>query len=291
MKKTLLALALLPLALSSCETTKPQATELKVVTFNIRYDNPDDGINTWQNRLPSVNRFITDTDADVMGLQEVLHNQLTDLKNNHPDYEGFGIGREDGDKAGEFCPVFWKKEKYDVLDKGYFWLSENPETPGLGWDAACERTAVWVVLKDKATQKELLFINTHLDHMGQVARTNSVELLLKRMDELAAGRPIILTGDFNAEPTSGVVVALTDPDNPLSVTDTRTLAAENKSGTEDSFHDFGKIPADKRPLIDFVFVRNGSFTIQAHEIVDETDEPEHVYLSDHNPVIVTLSIE
>lgn len=292
MKKSLLPLllGLLALTLWSCQSKEAQTTDLKVVSYNIRYDNPDDGINRWSNRLPGVNHFISETDADVMGMQEVLHNQLTDLQTAHPDYEAYGVGREDGHEAGEYCPVFWKKEKYEVLEKGYFWLSETPETPGLGWDAACERTAVWVVLRDKATLGEFLFINTHFDHRGEVARAKSVELLLSRIDELAKGRMVVLAGDFNAEPTSGVVRSLTDTSNPLALIDTREVA-QQKEGTENSFHDFGEIPEEKRPLIDYVFVNHKPCTVKTHSIIGETDEPDHVYLSDHNPLVVTLSFQ
>lgn len=286
---TPLTLSLALMALCACQPQK-QPTDLKVVSFNIRYDNPGDSANQWSNRRAGVNEFLAQTDADVMGLQEVLHGQLMDLQQGNPRYEAFGVGREDGREAGEYCPVFWKKDKYEVLDKGYFWLSEAPETPGFGWDAACERTAVWVILKDKATGGELLFLNTHLDHRGQEARAQSVDLLLTRANELADGRLTVMTGDFNARPTSGVIRSLTDASNPLAVVDSRSVA-EQKEGEEHSFHDFGRTPISERGVIDYVFVRNGEYTVHNHRYVTETDEPGHVYLSDHNPVIVSLTFK
>ena len=135
----------------------------------------------------------------------MLANQFDDLQALLPGYRAVGVGREDGARAGEFNAVFFRSDRFELLDSGVFWLSEEPETPGSkGWDGACERLATWTVLRDKSG-RELLFINTHLDHVGEQARREGVALLLRRIETLRDGRPVILTGDFNAEPSSPVI--------------------------------------------------------------------------------------
>ena len=142
--------------------------------------------------------------------------------------------------------MFFRKDRFTLLDSGTFWLSETPEVVGsLGWDGACERIATWVVLRDR-DGRELFFIDTHLDHVGQVARDEGVSLLMKRIETLSGGRPVILTGDFNSEPGSSVV-AHVQKDGVLR--DAKAIAAQ-RSGTDWSFSDFGQIPeATERTVI------------------------------------------
>ena len=181
------------------------ATSLSVMTFNMRYDNPEDGQNNWRFRRERIAGVIKAQEVDVLGTQELLSNQFNDLSGLLTGYQGVGVGRLDGAESGEYCAVFFRKDRFTLLDSGTFWLSETPEVVGsLGWDGACERIATWVVLRDR-DGRELFFIDTHLDHVGQVARDEGVSLLMKRIETLSGGRPVILTGDFNSEPGSSVV--------------------------------------------------------------------------------------
>ena len=181
------------------------ATSLSVMTFNMRYDNPEDGQNNWRFRRERIAGVIKAQEVDVLGTQELLSNQFDDLSGLLTGYQGVGVGRLDGAESGEYCAVFFRKDRFTLLDSGTFWLSETPEVVGsLGWDGACERIATWVVLRDR-DGRELFFIDTHLDHVGQVARDEGVSLLMKRIETLSGGRPVILTGDFNSEPGSSVV--------------------------------------------------------------------------------------
>ena len=160
MKKLLFLLTLT--AAVSCNT--PQ--ELAVMTLNMRYDNPEDGMNNWRFRRERIAGLIRSEAVDLLGTQEVLANQFDDLQALLPGYRAVGVGREDGARAGEFNAVFFRSDRFELLDSGVFWLSEEPETPGSkGWDGACERLATWTVLRDKSG-RELLFINTHLDHVA-----------------------------------------------------------------------------------------------------------------------------
>ena len=285
MKRLPLLLATL-LLVSACGPKEPRnRTTLNVMTFNVRYDNPDDSLNVWARRLPRVTAFLDSVAPDLLGAQEVLHNQLEDLSAALPGYDRYGVGREDGLREGEYQPLFWRRDRFRAVDKGYFWLSETPEKPSLGWDAACKRTAVWAILRDSISGREILVMNTHLDHMGKVARSESVKLLIERAFTLADGREIILTGDFNATPSSPVITALG-----RAFRDSRQEAGWI-SGADWSFHDFGKISEPERERIDYIFVSPGDLDIVRNETPAEDDsDPGHLYLSDHAPVLTELEI-
>lgn len=259
------------------------ATSLSVMTFNMRYDNPEDGQNNWRFRRERIAGVIKAQEVDVLGTQELLSNQFNDLSGLLTGYQGVGVGRLDGAESGEYCAVFFRKDRFTLLDSGTFWLSETPEVVGsLGWDGACERIATWVVLRDR-DGRELFFIDTHLDHVGQVARDEGVSLLMKRIETLSGGRPVILTGDFNSEPGSSVV-AHVQKDGVLH--DAKAIAAQ-RSGTDWSFSDFGQIPEAERPLLDYIFV-SGDIEAVRYEVLPDTFDGG--YVSDHAPVMAVVKI-
>ena len=260
---------------------------VKVMSFNIRYDNPGDKENNWQFRRDRAANAILFYAPDVIGTQEVLHNQLMDLEQRIGGvYAHVGVGREDGHKKGEYAALWYNRDRFDALDSGNFWLSETPEKMGSkGWDGACERIATWAILRDRRSNSELLVMNTHLDHAGTIARRLGAELLLHRADSLAAGRPIIITGDFNSEPSSEVVVQLTSPEDARALTDSRA-AAPLVYGPAWTFHDFGRLDFKDRELIDYVFVRG--LDVESFGVMAETDENQ--FLSDHAPVIANLKV-
>lgn len=259
------------------------ATSLSVMTFNMRYDNPEDGQNNWRFRRERVAGVIKAQEVDVLGTQELLSNQFNDLSGLLTGYQGVGVGRLDGVESGEYCAVFFRKDRFTLLDSGTFWLSETPEVVGsLGWDGACERIATWVVLRDR-DGREFFFIDTHLDHVGQVARDEGVSLLMKRIETLSGGRPVILTGDFNSEPGSSVV-AHVQKDGVLR--DAKAIAAQ-RSGTDWSFSDFGQIPEAERPLLDYIFV-SGDIEAVRYEVLP--DSFDGGYVSDHAPVMAVVKI-
>ena len=259
------------------------ATSLSVMTFNMRYDNPEDGQNNWRFRRERIAGVIKAQEIDVLGTQELLSNQFNDLSGLLTGYQGVGVGRLDGAESGEYCAVFFRKDRFTLLDSGPFGLSETPEVVGsLGWDGACERIATWVVLRDR-DGRELFFIDTHLDHVGQVARDEGVSLLMKRIETLSGGRPVILTGDFNSEPGSSVV-AHVQKDGVLR--DAKAIAAQ-RSGTDWSFSDFGQIPEAERPLLDYIFV-SGDIEAVRYEVLPDTFDGG--YVSDHAPVMAVVKI-
>lgn len=290
MRKVFIAI-LLPIITIACGEVKNQVdslAEFNVMTYNIRYDNPDDSLNNWKYRKERVVNSILFYDADILGTQEVLHNQMEDLRESLPGYESIGVGREDGKEKGEYSALFYKKSRFSVIDAGYFWLSETPDVAGSkGWDAAIERIASWAKLKDEKSGKNFLALNTHFDHVGQIARRESVNLILNRLSVLADGLPIILMGDFNAKPESEVIKQIIDTTNENHLIDSRSISPV-VYGPEWSFHAFGRIPYDKRSLIDYIFVSKG-IEVLRYGVLAETENDE--FLSDHAPVIASVEIK
>jgi len=178
--------------------TCANAQKITVGTFNIRYDNPRDSGNLWKERAPVVASLIRFHGFDVLGIQEGLMNQLEDISTALSEYARYGKGRDDGGNAGEHAAIFYKKERFNLLLSGDFWLSETPGQPGKGWDVTCcNRICSWVYLEDKTTHKKFYVFNVHYDHQGIIARKESSKLILKKIPEIAGNNPVLLTGDLN----------------------------------------------------------------------------------------------
>lgn len=261
---------------------------LNVMTYNMRYDNPADGDNQWKYRKDYASDLVKFYSPDIWGAQEVLHNQLEDLTDRLPGYAYIGVGREDGKTRGEYAPVFYKKDRLKLIDSGNFWLAEDMHAVGKkGWDAACERVATWGIFEDMKSGKRVFFLNTHLDHMGVKARHEGALLLLRQVEELAAGYPVIVTGDFNAAASDEPIQVLINPADGRHLTNSRNIAVL-RYGPEGSWHDFGKVPLEKMDLIDYIFIK-GNMKVVRHGILSETKGK--LFPSDHYPVLATLEIE
>lgn len=266
----------------SCNTHHNHS--IKWGTFNIRYDNPADSINGWEYRKDSVADFIKDNSIDVIGLQEVLNNQLTDLKDRLPEYGSTGVGRDDGKEKGEYAPILYRKDKFELMESNTFWLSQYPDSAGFtGWDGACTRIATWARLRTKTNNQTIFTVNTHLDHVGREARQKGILLIIEKIKELAKDAPVVITGDFNVSDTSEVYQTITSAD--LKLIDAHKKA-EKSYGVQYTFHNFGKQPSDKREKIDFIFVTPGIKVKESN--IPEEGNLNGYYISDHNPQIVSL---
>ncbi len=251
-------------------------------SFNIRYDNPEDGVHNWRYRKDSVAAFIRTHRLDVVGMQEVLHNQLEDLKDRLPGYTAVGVGREDGKTKGEYSPLFFRTDRFDLVDSHTFWLSQYPDSAGfIGWDGACTRIATWAKLRDKQSGKTLLAINTHFDHVGKEARRKGALLIIDRVKKLAQGCPVVLTGDFNVSEKWEAYQTITS--NSFILRDSYKIA-EKKEGVPYTFHDFGQLPMREREKIDFLFVTPGICVMSVLIPKEDKEKP----LSDHNPEVAVL---
>ncbi len=257
---------------------------IDAMSFNIRYDNPEDGKQNWHHRKENVVGMINFYDLDIIGMQEVLVMQLNYLEANLKQYGIVGVGREDGKKKGEFAPIFYRKNRFEKLKSGTFWLSDTPQKVSRGWDADLERIATWAVFKDKATGKEFIFMNTHFDHIGEVARVESAKLLKQKSMKLAKGLPLILTGDFNLVPESEGIKTLIEPDGDNTLVNSSSVAASTY-GPDWTTCGFDNRPLKERKIIDYIFVKEVS-KVNKYAVFSEM--LNDIFLSDHCPVFAQI---
>jgi len=203
---------LLILALIFAAAGNAKAQQLNVASFNIRYKNNGDERkgNGWNQRMPIVTGIIQFHDFDIFGTQEVLKEQLDDLSATLADYAYIGVGRNNGKSAGEHAAIFYKKERFKLLNSGNFWLSDKTDVPNRGWDAALPRICSWGEFEETSKGTRFFFFNTHFDHVGTKARSESAKLILSKVKELAGITPVILTGDFNVDQTNDIYSILND---------------------------------------------------------------------------------
>ncbi|MBW8327073.1 MAG: endonuclease/exonuclease/phosphatase family protein [Prolixibacteraceae bacterium] len=259
------------------------AQQINIISYNIRFNNPGDGVNAWPNRSSQVAALLNFHQADIFGLQEALIGQIEDIHAQMPQMKWVGVGRDDGEKAGEFSPLFYNSEKFTALKSGGFWLSETPEKPGLGWDAACNRVCSWLLLKENKSKKKFMVFNTHFDHMGVKARTESARLILRKIKALnPSGFPVILTGDFNLTPEQEPISVITS-----ELQDSRSITKQAAYGPTGTFNGF-KFDSPLKDRIDYVFVSN-SIEVKRYGVL--TDSKDLRYPSDHLPVFVNLELK
>lgn len=284
--KILKSLGFVIVLILSITTNSKSQTNVKYMSFNIRYDNGNDKVYSWENRKSNVVKLINDYDLDIIGMQEVLYNQLEYLKSKLNDYTVVGVGRDNGINEGEFCPIFFNHNKFKLIEQNTFWLSENPSLPGkMGWDAACPRILTWVKLMDLKSNKIIVVANTHLDHVGELSRINSIRLILNKLAIIGNNENVILSGDFNVSSNNSIYRFITNNDI-LKLNDSYTVSLKN-IGEDYTFHNFGNIIRHKREKIDFVFT---SLNIGVtNSIVISENEELYGTISDHNPVIVRLA--
>lgn len=279
MKNLLIALFLVAAGMQ-----QTNAQQMNVATYNLRYDNPKDSGNLWKDRRQAVSALIRFHDFDIFGTQEALKNQLDDVASALPGYTYYGKGRDDGKDAGEHSAIFFKKDKFKLLDKGDFWLSETPDKPGLGWDATCcNRICSWVRLEDVKTKKSFYFFNVHYDHQGKVARRESSKLILAKIAAIAGKQPAILTGDFNARRESEPYKLLAASSQ---VKDAIT-AVKVPYALNSSYNGFGR-DLDAEGVIDHIFI-TPQFTASKWGIL--TDTYQGKFPSDHFPVMTVLQLK
>jgi endonuclease/exonuclease/phosphatase family metal-dependent hydrolase len=264
------------------------ADPLRVMTFNIRYDNPRDGENAWPNRKDWVASLIRFHAADAVGVQEGLLRQLVDLDARLPGWARVGVGRADGREAGEFSAIFYRTDRLELLESGTFWLSPTPEVAGSkGWDAAIERIATWARFRDQRSGCRYLHLNTHFDHIGEQARQESARLIRRRLATLAGGLPVIVTGDFNTTPSSDAYRIFTRDTIPGAIAplaDAYTASRTDHYGPTSSWNGFKAIDPGHR--IDYVMV-SPAVEVLAHGILPDSWDGR--FPSDHLPVLAAVA--
>lgn len=271
----LTAAMLLP---AGVQARKKGPVQIKVMSYNIRFGSAKDGDNAWENRKPGTPRMLEDQAPDIFGVQEALDYQIGYILENCPQYKSYGIGREDGVSQGEHMSIFWNKKRIKLLKCGTFWLSETPEEPSKGWDAACRRTATWTLMKDRQSGKKFYYVNTHLDHRGWEARKNGLALIVERIAAMnPKGYPMILTGDFNMRPQRPEFEDLKKVMKDARVTARTTDTGYTFSGW--------KINPSSESVIDYVWYSGFSDCPEYHVVRKEYGVP---FVSDHFPIMATL---
>ncbi len=260
---------------------------LRVMSLNVRTGTAPDGANAWPKRRKLLLRTVRAYDPDLLGTQEALKFQNEEIRKVLPGHRFEGVGRDDGGDDGEFSPVYYRAARFERVDSGHFWLSAKPHVPGSrSWDSAFPRLATWVRLRDRRNRtRELLFINTHWDHLGIIARLQSARIMRRQIRALAGpGVAVIMTGDLNCTEDSMPYAILTGRgDDALTLTDSYRAAHPERQTDEATFHGFKGTVAGSR--IDFILHSPPFETTEAG--IDRARDGER-YPSDHYPVRATL---
>jgi endonuclease/exonuclease/phosphatase family metal-dependent hydrolase len=266
---------------------------LRIISYNIRYNNPADGVNAWPNRQAAVATLLHKYQPDLIGLQEVRHEQLVALATALPDYAWIGVGRDDGAQAGEYAPIFYRRDRLTIQESGHFWLSETPDMVGsFGWDADCVRVATWAIFQEQSSGQSVFHLNTHFDHRGMIAQQESVTLLHRFLAKRAAELPAIVTGDFNCTPASATYLALTALANGElpHLHDAMYQSELPHEGPTATFTTDFADPLQEK--IDYIFLYTGQaathhITVERHAIL--ADQANSHYPSDHLPVLAEIN--
>lgn len=277
MKKIALLLlaACISVPLCAADATRP----VKLISYNIRFGEADDGSNSWPNRRQATSQMLRQEAPDLFGLQEALTAQLEFIDRECPGYARVGVGRDDGKEKGETMAIYYNRERFDLLDNGTLWLSETPDRVSRGWDGACNRTMTWVRLRDKASGREFFYFNTHLDHRGRVAREESVRLIVREIERIAGRKtPAIVGGDFNSTVESDIF-------KPLLKFMTPARDKASNSDNKGTYNGFGAAPDNI--VIDHLFYRG---RLKCTEFVTLDGDYGAPYISDHYPIAMTFTL-
>jgi endonuclease/exonuclease/phosphatase family metal-dependent hydrolase len=283
----LLSIFLVLSLLSACNN-RPDENTLRVISLNIRYDNPQDSINAWPVRAGLVSSFLSVEKPDIFGLQEVLANQMEYLDSVMTRYGSVGVGRSDGVKGGEMNPVFYRKDRFEMIRTKTFWLSETPEVAGsMAWDSGLPRIVTWMELADKNTHKHFFFFNTHFAHDSDSARIMSARMLLDKVDSIAIGFPFIITGDFNMQISSRGYKILTGPHESVPLlSDSYAVSEKRHIGPAYTYNGFSDETRGGR--IDYIFVRSRMRVLENRTYFKKV---HGVYISDHWPVMALVCLK
>jgi len=266
------------LALVSVQLNAQKNTALNVMTYNIRYSTEKDGVNAWSKRKDNVKALVKFHDVDILCAQEALAEQYDAILEGS-DFEAVGAGRDDGQRKGEFSPIFYNKNRFTKKEGGVFWLSLTPNVPSKGWDAMFNRVCTWVRLYDKLNKKEFLVFNTHYDHVGVQARIESAKLIKQKIQEIAPKLPVVYTGDLNVTPETDAIATIK-----TFLSDSKEVSIEPPYGPEGTFNGF-KFDSPLKDRIDYIFINKG-FKVQKYGVL--TDSKDQRYFSDHMPVFAKL---
>ncbi len=272
-------LPILTLLFSLVEMDVTYSQLIKVMSYNIRLDTPHDSLNNWLYRKEAMIELFKKEQLSVMGLQEVLSNQLLYIDQELTSFRYIGVGRDDGDVQGEFCPIFIDSTIWNIDNSSTFWLSETPYKVSVGWDAALPRICTYALLEHQVSNRKVWVFNTHFDHVGVLARQHSVSLIENFIDSINVDDyPVILMGDFNLEPHSSPIQKLSE-----KFIDTWKATPQIKRGVPGTFNGFGTVKNE--PRIDYIFSQGLDQVTSKHlKAIKENGR----FISDHFPILSTF---
>jgi len=272
-----------------CFAVSSTAQTLKLMTFNIRLDIASDSLNAWTYRKEKVASQVLYHHPHILGVQEALHNQMTDLKNALPSYKYCGGGRDDGKTKGEYSAIFFDTTRLRLTQTNTFWLSPTPDIPGSkGWDAAITRIVTWAKFRDIKTGKTFYAFNTHFDHMGKEARKQSAKMILDAVKNIAGKYPAVITGDFNSIPSDEPIKIIRDKQDPDHLLDAKEISATLHYGPTGTFNGFNNKEIHDDP-IDYIFLKGKEWKVVNHATLSQTWAGR--FASDHFAVISELMIQ
>lgn len=258
-----------------------QSQELHIMSYNLRVDFGGDGENNWEFRRDFLAGQIGFYAPDFIGTQEGKYHQLEFIRTALPEYNYIGLSRDNSKTEGEFSAIFYKRGKFKLLSNTTFWLSETPNEKSKGWDAALERICTYGLFEEIKTGKQFYVFNTHLDHMGELARTNSAKLIVEKIKFVnTKNLPVIFTGDFNSEPNSAAYQTIV-----ASMDDSKNISKTKPFGPTGTFNGF-KFHEPVTLLIDYIFVSKGNIDVLKSAVL--SDSKDCKYPSDHLPVYTEL---
>ncbi|WP_304156247.1 endonuclease/exonuclease/phosphatase family protein [Mesonia mobilis] len=258
------------------------AQEFTAMSYNIKYANENDGENSWSKRKVFLANQLKFYHPQIFGVQEAVKSQIDFITAELPTYRSLGVGREGG-VQGEFSAIFYDTKKFEVLKSDTFWLSETPNQISKGWDADYHRICTYALLRDKETGEKFYFFNTHFDHRGKEARTNSARLIIQQIKKVnVENYPVLLTGDFNLEPETEQIQYIKSYLN-----DAKEATAAITLGPSGTFNGYDfQTPVTRR--IDYIF-HSEEINVETYAVLSDNENGR--YASDHLPVFVKIILK
>lgn len=251
--------------------------DIKIISYNIKNSEAQNGTNSWEYRYGASADMFLDQNADVMALQEPLEDQIYFITQNFPNYKCVGKGAEDGKKKGEYTAIVYNKKTVSELGWGMFWLSETPEVPSKGWDAAQNCTATWALLKHKSTGKKFYVVNTDLDQNGRESRKNGVQLILDKIAEINKDSlPVVLAGGFDMRSSDASLAGVES-----AMKNARSSAP--KTDNTGTYNNWGK----NSDIVDHIYY-SGFSSCPEYQTVTKR-YADRKFVSDHYPIMVLLN--
>jgi endonuclease/exonuclease/phosphatase family metal-dependent hydrolase len=276
------------------------AMPLRIISYNIRYatKEPVGGERPWEVRCPKLCtqlRFITTGhESPFVCLQEALHSQVLDVQSHlGASWSHIGRGRGQGERDGEFSPIFYRSDTWRCDHSETRWLSRTPNIPSRGWDAALNRIVTMGRFTHKRTGTCVIVMSTHFDHLGKRARKHSAELLITFAEQWyrqSHARPsaVLIGGDFNSTPDDDAYQVMTAPGSGMS--DVSTLVpVDRQYGNHLTYTSFGE-PGEHPQRIDFIFIKEPRTAVITTSGVLANSFDDHIQLSDHRAVVADLEV-